>query len=324
MSPREKTFPEIVDDYIREKQATGSRFDKAARVLARITDIQNEIDHGLPRLSASLLQRWAGKTPWENDTNRSHRISVLRGLSVYMSRLGYEAVAVPARFVPLKDYAYTPYIFSEAELGLLLSTADRLCVKGISGRSNLVFPLVLRFLIGCGLRITETLNIQKNDVDLETGSVVLLHTKNGKQRIVPMAPSLVLRCRQYRADSHGTRGFAAAPWFLPNKDGRPYSSGTLYCFFRQVLRVAGISHGGRGKGPRLHDLRHTFAVRLLNKWVQEGKNLTTALPYLAIYMGHEGLKASEHYLRLTARMFPDLVKAVEKKYGWVIPEGYHE
>jgi integrase len=74
----------------------------------------------------------------------------------------------------------------------------------------------------------------------------------------------------------------------------------------------------------LHDLRHTFAVRVLNKWVRDGKNLTTALPYLAIYMGHEGLKACQHYLRLTAVMFPELIRTVEKEYGWIIPEAYHE
>jgi integrase/recombinase XerD len=71
-------------------------------------------------------------------------------------------------------------------------------------------------------------------------------------------------------------------------------------------------------------IRHTYAVRVLNKWVQAGNNLTTALPYLAIYMGHEGLKASQHYLRLTATMFPELLQTVEKKYGWIIPEVYHE
>ncbi len=74
----------------------------------------------------------------------------------------------------------------------------------------------------------------------------------------------------------------------------------------------------------MRDLRHTYAVRVLNRWVQAGNNLTTALPYLAIYMGHEGMKASEHYLRLTTTMFPELVQAVENTYGWIIPEAYHE
>ena len=98
----------------------------------------------------------------------------------------------------------------------------------------------------------------------------------------------------------------------------------VHSLYRKALRLSGISHGGRGKGPRLHDVRHTFAVRVLNKWVRDGKNLTTVLPYLAIYMGHEGLKACQHYLRLTAVMFPELIETVEKEHGWIIPEAYHE
>lgn len=179
MQGHEKAFVDVVADYVREKRATGCRFDKAARVLARIVNIQNEIDHGMPRLSGAVFERWADKTPWESETNRSQRISVLRGLSLYMNRLGYEAVVVPSRFAPLKDYTYTPYIFSQAELSLLLTTADHLCAKGISSRSDLVFPLVLRILIGCGLRITETLCIQKKDVDLDNGSGILSSLVDG-------------------------------------------------------------------------------------------------------------------------------------------------
>ena len=139
-----------------------------------------------------------------------------------------------------------------------------------------------------------------------------------------MAASLVEKLRPYRAKSQLFRRFDSFHWFFPNKQGVPYRSDTAYRLFRKALSVAGISHGGKGKGPCLHDLRHTYAVRVLNRWVQEGKSLTTALPYLAIYMGHEGLKASQHYLRLTATMFPELIRTVENKYGWVIPEAYHD
>ena len=139
-----------------------------------------------------------------------------------------------------------------------------------------------------------------------------------------MAASLVVKCRLYRTKCQVFRKLESSPWFFPNKHGVPYSADRAYRHFRKALSVAGISHGGKGKGPRVHDLRHTYAVRVLNRWVQEGKNLTTALPYLAIYMGHEGLKASQHYLRLTATMFPELIRTVEKEYGWIIPEAYHE
>jgi integrase len=237
--------------------------------------------------------------------------------------MGYSAVSVPKPLARRADYAYTPHIFSERELGLLLDTVDRLCLSGISSHSDMVFPLVFRVLIGCGTRITETLRIEKKDVDLEGGTLLLLNTKNGKERIIPMAGSLTQRCRVYSTKSRFTRGFSSSPWFFPNAEGKPYNSATVYGVYRKALRVAGISHGGRGKGPRLHDLRHTYAVRVLNRWVREGRALNTALPHLAIYMGHEGLKASQHYLRLTATMFPHLISTVEKEYGWVIPEAYH-
>jgi len=317
------TFATVVADYIAEKRATGYRFAKETQVLRRIVELRNQIGGEDPCLSAELANRWIKKTPWETETNRSARTSVLRGLSLFMVRMGYNAVAVPWRLAPLVDYAYTPHIFSEHQLEAVLATVDRLCEKGVSSHSDLVFPLVFRILIGCGTRITETLRIEKKDVDLGNGMLVLLNTKNGKQRLIPMAESLTRRCRLYARDSQLVPGIASSPWFFPNAQGVPYDAGSLYAFFRTALRLEGISHGGRGRGPRLHDLRHTFAVRVLNRWVREGKDLTTALPYLAIYMGHEGLKASQHYLRLTATMFPHLVSTVEKQFGWVIPEAYH-
>ncbi len=323
MKTLEVTFATVVADYIEEKRAAGYRFAKEAQVLRRVVELQNQTDGGNPCLSHELAHRWLEKTPWENETNRSSRISVLRGLSHFMTRMGCAAVAIPKRLAPLADYAYTPHIFSEQQLGAVLRTVDCLCEKGISSHSDLVFPLVFRFLIGCGTRITETLRIEKKDVNAENGTLLLLNTKNGKERLIPMAESLTQRCRLYARNSRLVRGFGSSRWFFPNSHGTPYDAATLYAFFRKALRIAGISHGGRGRGPRLHDLRHTFAVRVLNGWVREGRHLTTALPHLAIYMGHEGLKASQHYLRLTATMFPHLVSTVEKEFGWVIPEAYH-
>jgi integrase len=322
MKKNEKTFTQIVDDYIKEKRAIGYNFEKATQALRRIIHLQNDIDHDFPILSEELVNRWIEKTSWENETNRSRRISVLRGLGAYMIRMGYNAKTIPKRLVPYRDHPYTPDIFSEHELGLLLKAIDRLCENGISMHSDLIFPIVFRILIGCGTRITETLRIEKQDIDLENGTLILRHTKDAKERIIPIAASLVKRCSLYQTKCQVFRSFDSTSWFFPNKHGLPYSSGTAYELFRRALAVAEISHGGRGKGPRVHDLRHTYAVRVLNKWVQTGNNLTTALPYLAIYMGHEGLKASQHYLRLTATMFPELLQTVERKYGWIIPEVY--
>jgi len=317
-------FQQIVDAYIEEKRSLGFKFDKATQVLRRVVALQMQLDKGAPLLSRETVERWIEKTPWESEVNRNHRIGIVRDLGKYMVRMEYTAYVVPNRFAPVQEYIYVPYIFSDKELGLLLTSIDAICKNSPSDHCRLVFPLVFRMLVGCGLRITEALSIEKQDVDLENGTLLLLNTKNEKERVVPLADSLCEACRKYALSIQFVRGANESQYFFPNPEGKAYVAYTAYTRFRQALRLAGISHGGRGRGPRLHDLRHTYAVRVLNKWVGEGKNLTTALPYLSVYMGHVGLKATQHYLRLTAEMFPELIKTAEEAYGWVIPEAYHD
>ena len=319
-----KSFQQVVDDYIMEKRSLGFKFDKDAQMLRRVVALQVQLDKNTPFLSRETVETWIKKTPWESETNRANRISIIRGLGKYMVRMGYTAYVIPGRFAPTKEYTYVPYIFSDRELGLLLTSIDTFCNDSTSEHVRLVFPLLFRMLVGCGLRITEALSIEKQDADLEKGTLLLLNTKNEKERIIPMADSLCVACRKYMFSIQLVRGAKGSKYFFPNPEGKAYAATTAYSRFRQALRLAGISHGGRGRGPRLHDLRHTFAVRVLKKWVRDGKNLTTALPYLSVYMGHVGLKATQHYLRLTAEMFPELVKTVEEAYGWVIPEAHHE
>lgn len=93
----------------------------------------------------------------------------------------------------------------------------------------------------------------------------------------------------------------------------------IYRNFRRFLWRSGISHGGRGKGPRVHDLRHTHACHCLKKWVQQGKDIAAYLPVLKAYMGHDSFEETAYYLRLTADIFPDISIKLEGCYRDIIP-----
>lgn len=93
----------------------------------------------------------------------------------------------------------------------------------------------------------------------------------------------------------------------------------VYHNFRRFLWKAGISHGGKGYGPRIHDFRHTFAVHCLKKWSIEGKDLMTYLPILRVYLGHSTFEETAYYLRLTADVFPDITLKLETLYPDLIP-----
>jgi len=256
-------FQQIVDAYIVEKRSLGLKFDKATQVLRRVVALQMQLDKGAPLLSRKTVERWIEKTSWESEVNRNHRISIIRGLGKYMVRMGYTAYVVPDMFAPVQEYMYVPYIFSDKELGLLLTHVDAICKNSPSDHVRLVFPLLFRILVGCGLRITEALSIEKQDVDLEKGTLLLLNTKDKKERIVPMADSLCEACRKYALSIQFVQGANESQYFFPNPEGKAYVAYTAYTRFRQALRLAGISHGGRGRGPRLHDLRHYAERRIM-------------------------------------------------------------
>lgn len=99
---------------------------------------------------------------------------------------------------------------------------------------------------------------------------------------------------------------------------------TVYQRYRRYLEKAGIPHGGKGHGPRLHDIRHTFAVHVLQKWTREGAGLTAMLPVLSTYMGHKTVRSTARYLRLTAEVYPDLMEKAESACAYVIPEVDYE
>jgi integrase len=103
--------------------------------------------------------------------------------------------------------------------------------------------------------------------------------------------------------------------------------GNLYKNFRRFLWHARISHGGKGKGPRVHDLRHAYAVHCLKKWSEQEKDLTVYLPVLKTYMGHDSFEETAYYLRLTADVFPEITLKIETQYPGIIPAlegGSHE
>ena len=178
-------------------------------------------------------------------------------------------------------------------------------------------PLLFRLLYGCGLRISEALNLRFQDVDLHTGVLTIINGKFNKDRLVPLSPENIHRCCDYVKEVHlfSDRN----DYFFPAPNGRAVTKGNVYKNFRRFLWQARISHGGWGKGPRLHDIRHTFAVHCLRQWVLQGKDLAAYLPILKTYLGHDSFSDTSHYLRLTAELYPDITAKVEHAFGHVIP-----
>jgi integrase len=166
------------------------------------------------------------------------------------------------------------------------------------------------------MRVSEAINLKVRDVDLEQGVIRINDAKFDKERLLPIHDALLIQIKQYSKKVLTFVGNDSP--FFPNAQKGHYSPGGIYSMFRERLWAAGISHGGKGNGPRVHDLRHTFAVHCLRRAVFNGDDLSVTLKYLSVYLGHSDTLSTQAYLRLTADMYPDIVCRMEKDFD-VLP-----
>lgn len=309
----------LCEQFIQEKRALGYQYNTESWYLSQFSKFTESFNCPCGILPQEIVQAWLVQKPMESDKSRYTRYSVVSQFARYMERMGYSAY-IPGRdeFGKLhKNFA--PYIFSHKEIRSFFAAADAMTLlpHSISPRRHRIMPVLFRLLYCCGLRVSEATKLLGADVDLERGILTIRNSKFGKTRYVPMSPEMTAVCADYAE----TRliGPAEADWFFAAPDGGRYGTRVIYGIFRKLLWEAGISHGGRGNGPRLHDFRHTFCVHTLQRWTIQGADPATLLPRLTAYLGHKDFSATEQYLRMTAEAYPEVSRLMEEKYGYIIP-----
>lgn len=312
----QSSLHEFISGLIAEKRAVGYKYSSSAWTLYKFDQFCISINYTKTVITRDLAQAWIERKPNEALATQQNRVGVLRQLALYMTRLGLQSYVLPAKILPRKQ-PYQPYIFSDAEIAAILSKVDACHYCPQVPLRHLIMPLLFRLLYGCGLRLSEALNLRLHNVELNEGVLTINDGKFNKDRLVPMSTQLLSRCQSYVQTVHPLSDEQA--YFFPSPNDGPLSTGNVYKNYRRFLWQAGLPHGGWGKGPRLHDFRHTHCVHCLRKWVLEGANLAALLPVLKTYMGHYSFQDTAHYLRLTAELYPEITAKTEQTFGDIIP-----
>jgi len=309
-------FKIYIEKLISQKISLGYKYEASKRILQRFDHFCLEEYPEETNLTKELIDAWAMRNPMESVATRKGRITPVNHLAILMANLDFESVTFPMHSLPSKE-VYHPYIFSNEELKNFFNRTDKCHIRPESPYRHLFMPIFFRLIYSCGLRVSEARHLKLKDVDLNHNVLTIVSAKNNKDRLVPISSKMNQRCASYFNLVHLMS--SGEDYFFPNIDGNPMTLTNAYKNFRKFLWQAGISHGGRGKGPRIHDLRHTFAVNRLKNWITEGKDLHTLLPVLQAYLGHESYYETAYYLRLTADMFPFIVVKSHEKFGNLIP-----
>ena len=234
----------------------------------------------------------------EGDYVRYIRTNYLIEFLSYLSSQGYDVV-IPRR-LPHKGNKFVAKIFTQEELTKYFEYVDSF-KNPRDPMTALYTPIIFRVLIGCGTRIGETLALKVEDVDLHDGIIHLKVTKNGKFRSIPVSRSLLNVLKQYGDKCLYLKN--KDDFFFSHIDGRKVQEQSIYIIHRQALKYAGIPYIGSTQGPRLHDLRHTFAVNSLKQFDERGCDLNNVLPILSQYLGHSKISSTEKYLQLVSENY---------------------
>jgi integrase len=309
-------FAEHIRNHVCLKQAIGYKYDAEAKHLLRFSSFSQEKYPEASILTKEIVLDWCSKKNYEAQANQCARASILRQLAMYMGGIGTRAYVLPKGYYPAAQQ-YIPHIYTACELQRFLNQTDQCHAVSECPYRHFIMPVFFRMVYACGLRSSEARLLKVEDVDTDAGILSIHHSKNDNSRLVAMSDELSERCRNYSENVH--RFSKGSDWFFPGLNGKPMTVVNIYRNFRRFLWRAGISHGGRGKGPRVHDLRHTHACHCLKKWVQQGKDIAAYLPVLKTYMGHDSFEETAYYLRLTSDIFPDISIKLEGCYPDIIP-----
>lgn len=235
----------------------------------------------------------------EGDRRYCNRLSVAKNFLVYINAKGYD-VAIPES-VPYKESEFKPHIYTDDETARYFNAIDRYYTERAKINS-VQFPVMFRLFYCCGTRLNETLCIRVRDLDLREGTIRLTETKNHKERFVVMGDDLMDLMVSY-ADKYFYL-LSEDDYIFNSSRGTLYSKDRIYTIHRETLQYAGIPFYGDKKGPRIHDWRHTFAVRSFKQMIDSGMDMYTSLPILSTYLGHKSIYDTEKYLRLTMSIYP--------------------
>lgn len=283
--------------------------------------IDNSID--IPEIKSEYLQLW--RKGRDNDAPRTlyRKYSVWHQLAKFMSQKGIQCYVTP---IPrYKDTCeFEPYIFSHEQIVELLKNASVMRLKASSLNSSFFcMPALVRFLYSTGVRISEALSLKLEDLNLEKQYAIIRKAKNKKERIVPISSSLKEVLEQYlyyRNRIPICNILQPTSLLFIKPDGDACLRRSINKWFRVMLRLSHISYVGDHKGPRVHDLRHTFAVHALEKMAKKGMDLYACLPILSACLGHSTLSATEHYVRLTKEIYPEITQCCTTINEYIYPK----
>jgi site-specific recombinase XerD len=265
-------------------------------------------------VSRKVIEKYLRSLAHLQPITRRLRLSMIRQFLLYLRRFEPTTFVPDRSMEPARSTPRTPHIFTDAEICNLIRVAYQHPPR-YPCRRWLLYPTLFGLLYVTGMRVSEALGLKLADVDLPQALLRIRKAKFHKARLVPLVQSSCAALKRYLT-ARAERGHPTVPdaYLFVNDQGKRLPYTTVRNAFHRIARIAGIETEARRR-PRIHDLRHTAAVRRLYLWYREGKNVQALLPVLSTFLGHSAVSGTAIYLTTTAELLAEANARFEKHYG---------
>jgi len=294
---------QALEDYLRLRRSLGYKLTQQGKLLSDFVAYVERL--GSPFLTTAAALDFATQPVNAIRSTWAGRLSVVRHFAQYVRALDSRTEVPPPKLLPFRKRRLTPYLYSEADVRALMRAAQALRAPAFS---RLMSTTLIGTLATTGMRVGEAIGLDRSDFDKREGILSIREGKFGKSREVPLHPSTREALRAYEKERNRTLPRPRSSAFFLSRVGTRLHRQNVSMTFSRVRRHAGLEDR-KPRRPRIHDLRHTFAVQTLLAWYRAGADVEAQLPRLSTYLGHVNPSTTYWYLTAT----PELVALAARR-----------
>ncbi len=309
---------QAVELYLKTRRSFGFALVQVGVELGSLVRYAQQISHRGP-LTASLAFAWAQQSRKATAAYQAHRLGLFRRLALFAKAYD-RRTQIPSKTDLVSGYRRRAvHIFSARELNVLLKASTH--VGRLHAFRGSTFRTLIGLLFCTGLRIGEALKLADADIDWGAGTLTIRHGKNSRQRRIPVHPSTLEALKRYRALRNKTLGCGVSANFFLSFRGEPLGYHGVNIIFRKLCRELDWK---TPPVPRLHDFRHTFAVRTLLDWYRSSQPVGSNLWTLSNYLGHRHLSDTYWYLSAVPALMQFCQERFAHAQSWASKGGVHD
>ncbi len=296
-----------VEEYLAMRRSLGYKLQGDGRMLL---DFADRLDNsGQTTVTVTAALAWATESKNASANHWHHRLGVVRCSARHLNALDPTCEIPPVGLLVARPYRPTPYLYSPDEIAALVHAAGTISAPLHAATVQTVISVIA----ASGLRVGEALGLDRGDVDLDTAALRVTG-KNDQTRMVALHPTTAAMLAGYATRRDQLRPGATSPSFFITTTGHRVQQHGVQATFAKLLILADIDTPPGRRRPRIHDLRHTFAVNTLIGWYRDGVDVQARLPVLSTFLGHTSPEATYWYLQAAPRLLALAAERLEHQH----------